>query len=305
MYNNFVNELNTKSQFTIVFTLIVHNIDIKNFVFIQFFSHYYHPNRRLERIEKLPNGEYNLTFIITSTVSGYTQDTTQSTTVCAKRVILAMPPKALNTLDWPPFKTARTYELINSVRDDKASKVFLLYQTPWWRNLPADSLRRTVTKSDLPNRQTYDFGVSSSGKAVLLVSYTDGEEDVVYWRLLQSLGKCRSKVCDSTMVTDEVIKHAHMHLSKIYNISISSIPQPLDGIMQHWDIFPFFSGWGYWKPGVNFMNAMEDILKPNTGHEIYILNGQYTTRMYQSWGEGVLLSGDILLQKYFGIQPFV
>ena len=241
----------------------------------------------------------------TSTVSGYTQDTTQSETFCTKRVILAMPPKALNTLDWPPFKTANTNELINSVRNDKASKVFLLYRHPWWRNLPTDYLKRTHTKSDLPNRQTYDFGVSSSGKAVLLVSYTDGEDDVEYWRYLQNLGKCRSKVCDSTMVTDEVIKHAHMHLSKIYNISAYRIPQPLDGIMQHWDIFPFYSGWGYWKPGVNYMNAMEEILKPNKDQEVYILNGHYAARMYEGWGEGSLYSGDLMLQKYFGVQKFV
>ena len=220
-------------------------------------------------------------------------------------MILAIPKGALQQVDWISFKSPNTARLIDTTANGKASKVFLLYPYRWWLTLPHPSLRLTHTRSDLPNRQTYDFGQSFTGNAVLLISYVDGELDVGHWNYLQKSGRCASRICDSNMVTDKVIRHAHIYLSRIYNISISNIPNPIDGVMKTWDDYPYYSGWGTWKPGVNFLQGFTDIMKPNNEHEVYILSGNYGTRRYTGWGEGSLHSGDILLEKYFGIPNYV
>ena len=220
-------------------------------------------------------------------------------------MILAIPTEALKQVDWPPFRNPDTARLIDGIADNKASKVFLLYPNRWWLQLPEPYLQRTHTKSDLPNRQTYDFGESSNGTAILMASYVDEDMDVSFWNNLQKIGKCASRICDSNMVTDEVIKQAHIYLSQIYNVSVEDIPDPIDGMMQTWDEYPFYSAWGTWKPGFDYMQAFRDVMKPSPQHDVFVLNGHYAVEKYTAWGEGSLHSGDILLKRYFGVPQYI
>jgi len=73
----------------------------------------------------------------------------------------------LAAIDWDGFRDPEISKIINhSIEDCPASKIFLAYERPWWRDLP---FTFSHSVSDMPNRQFYDFGVSATtGKAVLL-----------------------------------------------------------------------------------------------------------------------------------------
>ena len=211
----------------------------------------------------------------------------------------------MKQVDWHPFTLPPAAHLIDGVDNIKASKVFLLYPYRWWLAATPEALRLTHSKSDLPNRQTYDFGESINGRAILLISYADGDINVGFWNQLQKTGRCTSRFCDANMVTDEIVKHAHIFLSQIYNISISRIPRPIDGMMQTWDQYPINSAWGLWKPGYNFIESFRDVMNPNPEEDVYVLNGDYSTGKYSGWAEGSLHAGDILLKRYFGIPQYI
>lgn len=113
----------------------------------------------------------------------------------AKKVILAMPRRALDLLapSSPPLQACQA--LIASVTPRPLFKLFTTYTSPWWRNAGyttrhdgqstyvAVEQGRTVT--DLPVRQTYYWPTSAgkpatAGPAMLMASYDDGN-NVGYW----------------------------------------------------------------------------------------------------------------------------
>ncbi len=113
----------------------------------------------------------------------------------AKKVILAMPRRALDLLapNSPPLQACQA--LIASVTPRPLFKLFTTYTNPWWRNAGytlhhdgkstyvAVEQGRTVT--DLPVRQTYywptrEGKAATTGPAMLMASYDDGN-NVGYW----------------------------------------------------------------------------------------------------------------------------
>ncbi|MDQ2770950.1 MAG: FAD-dependent oxidoreductase [Bacteroidota bacterium] len=113
----------------------------------------------------------------------------------AKKVILAMPRRALDLLapGSPPLQACQA--LIASVTPRPLFKLFTTYTSPWWRNagytsrldgqstyVPVEQ-GRTVT--DMPVRQTYywptvEGKAATTGPAMLMASYDDGNS-VGYW----------------------------------------------------------------------------------------------------------------------------
>ena len=217
-------------------------------------------------------------------------------TSCAKKIILAIPKVPLMEIDWEPLQT----QSIDSVYDCTVSKIYIVYDYPWWRKI---HLNFTQTRSDLPTRNTFDFGISrSTGRAVLLVTYADGS-DVAYWRKLNSHGRRVGWRNDANSVTEHVVNHVHIHLSYIYNISMTSIPQPRDGTMMLWDEFPFNGGWSTWKPGYKWYDVRKELLRPSQNDEVYIANGYYGTYENNMWAEGALESVDEVL-SHFGLPAY-
>jgi monoamine oxidase len=112
----------------------------------------------------------------------------RTTALSARRVVLALPRRALELIeDFPARRDPRVAGLIASVVGEPASKAFLLYPRAWWRDLGIDG-GRSVT--DMPARMFYALGaekerlVSEAANGFgLLMAYCCGP-DVQYWQQL-------------------------------------------------------------------------------------------------------------------------
>jgi monoamine oxidase len=126
----------------------------------------------------------------------------------SKQVVLAMPRRSLELLNETPFwnwekvvaktqhREFRLIDYIQSVIPYPAFKMFLAYDTPWWRQ-PPTSIAAGRSVSDLPIRQTYYFppvphsftppdtgSPLLKGPGLLMASYDDLGA-VSYWRALE------------------------------------------------------------------------------------------------------------------------
>lgn len=148
----------------------------------------------------------------------------------ARNVVLAMPRRSLELLDetefwrWDrevqqtPNRKLRLVDYLQSVIPYPAFKMFLAYETPWWRQPPV-SIGAGRSVSDLPIRQTYYFppvpvpfkppepdSPLLKGPALLMASYDDLGA-VSFWRSLEDPRDLQPKV------------HAHMKalMAKTYS----------------------------------------------------------------------------------------
>ena len=91
---------------------------------------------------------------------------------CAKKVILAVGPLALRSIDWDGFKDEEVQDYMqNSIQEAQGSKQYLAYDSDWWRVVDKTSW---LTVSDTPLRQTFHYAHSGSSNSYVLNSaYTD------------------------------------------------------------------------------------------------------------------------------------
>jgi hypothetical protein len=96
----------------------------------------------------------------------------------ARRVILAMPRRSLELIRWEAWDSDDAVKLRDSVLIQSAFKLFLGYESPWWRALGLYA-GRSIT--DLPIRQVYYFGTErdhpganpKNYSSLLMASYND------------------------------------------------------------------------------------------------------------------------------------
>ncbi|XP_061185871.1 aplysianin-A-like [Saccostrea echinata] len=261
--------------------------------------HRYHPNRQLIKISKIKRGLYRLRFRRTRTINGRTIPTMKYFDIFTRNVILALPKIAIQRIQMPNSNNPVFQSALNSVIDVQASRIFLIYDYPWWLN---ERFNFTFTQADLPYRQSFHWGISRTGKAVLLMSYADSD-DAVFWSHLQRRGNVISKMNDDTRVTDEVIRHAHIQMSKVYKINFKHIPAPVDAMMFVWDKYPYNGAWVSWKPGSRWYDIKNYLTAPFPQDNIFIVHG-YWGAEHNGWGESSLDAADDVL-TYFGLPSYL
>ena len=235
----------------------------------------------------------------TITVNGTTLPTKNYFCVDTRNVILALPKVPIQRIQMPQFSNPTFISALNTVIDVQASKIFLVYNYPWWLS---GSRNFTFTHSDLPYRQSFNWGISRTGKAIFLISYAD-KEDVPFWSRLQNTGNVISKRNDDTRVTDEVVKQAHRQLSSVYNIPVKTIPYPVDGMMFVWNRYPYNGGWVEWMPGSKRYDIKRYLRRPFGQNNIFINHG-YWAADYNGWGESSLEAADDVL-SFFNVPSYL
>ena len=87
----------------------------------------------------------------------------------ARHVVLAVPPRALELLDPDSciFENPGFRADMNSVTAHPASKLYMTYRKPWWKDVGITGGR---TATDLPLRTTIYLGAEEDGNALLLAS---------------------------------------------------------------------------------------------------------------------------------------
>ncbi|XP_064599302.1 aplysianin-A-like [Liolophura sinensis] len=245
---------------------------------------------------------YELTIVSTRTVNGVTVDSkARQKKTCAKEVILACPRTALSRIKWGPLRNDPVVlHALDSVSDNSAMKLFLVYPSTWWDRLNGTS--KSIV-SDLPLRQTMEYGRyrNSLGheNVVVLVSYIDDETEIDYWtQLRKHPGTISSSAVPAAYaVSRKVVEHAHHHLGKLYDVSPRDIPQPLDGVMQIWRGGAYGNAWELFKPGFKPSAVQVFMRRPSSIDRVFIVSNSFSMGL-TFWSEGTLREADAVISQF-------
>ena len=270
-------------------------------------------NHELLSIAVEPKKTYLLTFARTETdAAGRTKRSGgEPITVRAKKVILAMPRRSLERIDWPAWSDPQARSDLRAVIKQAAFKIFLGYEYPWWRELGL-WYGRSIT--DMPIRQTYYFqtegeigGDPSNTSSLMMVSYNDLGA-VPFWKALEEGEPFGGHAPPGMTLAEPVRKHAfaitrgmveaaQAQVREIHNQKF--VPAPYSAIYHDWTEDPFGAGWHAWKAGFEFWKVMPRVRHPLASEDIYICGEAYSTN--QGWVEGALQTTEHVLRDHFGL----
>lgn len=275
-------------------------------------------NRRLDSMGRNEEGAYALLFAETEPNElGKTRDrreqgATRTHRVVAKRVVLAMPRRSLELINWEPFARDREVrEMVESVIIQAAFKIFLAYPYPWWRVLGLQA-GRSIT--DMPLRQTFYFqtegeqgGDPKNYNSLMMVSYND-LGSVPYWKALEEgdpfpVGRnpfaSRGAPAPATgfEVTRQMVEAAQAQVRQVHGLDF--VPRPYAAAYHDWSDDPYGGGWHAWKAGFKFWEIMPKIRQPVVGEDVYVCGEAYSIN--QGWVEGALQTAELMLEEHFGL----
>jgi lysine 2-monooxygenase len=209
-------------------------------------------------------------------------------TISAARIVLAMPLPALRLLasDASALRAPAFHEVFRSVEGFPAMKLYLWYESPWWR--PAVPGIRTTT--DLPLRKIFYFDGRAGSSSVMLAMYTDGR-DVDPWIALHRETRA-AQPAPPAMLAEVQQQLAEAHPE------VADIPVPSGSALMYWGADPHEVGWHFWRAGVNSDAILERAPHPDPRLPIYLANEAFSRR--QSWVEGALEAADATIQKLNG-----
>ena len=226
--------------------------------------------------------------------------------VYARNLILAIPKKSLTLLHPTPalFNDSLFQERMNSVLDVAASKIFLVYNSPWWEKLKLISITSGKSNTDLPLQQIYYFATeklnSGSQKSLLLASYNDSN-DFVYWRSYFNSKYFNETNPDATPIyttnfPDVMLNDVQKQLALVHG---ESIPRPQFLLYMNWAQNPYGAGYHYWKVHARSWEIAPSMRHPFKQSPIFIVGESYAT--YQGWIEGAMNSSELMLEENFGM----
>jgi len=289
-----------------------------------------HRNHRLARIDRSgASGRYELTFCRTHTDSDdRTKESNTRRVVHADQVILAMPRRSIELIDWVPLREPEIARVVKSVLIQKAFKLFLAYPKPWWRALGLVA-GRSIT--NMPVRQIYYFGVEGEeacndpnanpefqNNAVLMASYSD-LGDVPFWKGLEpvhpddlfhrryedSRPRPKRYAEEDEYTAERLPYQASKQMVRMAQRQVAQVhgqfelPQPYAAIYHEWGEDPYGGGWHEWKAGFKYFDEMRKMRRPVDGEHVFVVGEAYSNN--QGWVEGALQTAEHVLQDYFGL----
>ena len=245
----------------------------------------------------------------------------ETTTVKARRLILAMPRRSLELLVQSgavlgPDNTD-VHALIRSVTPIPLFKLGICYERPWWQELPPvdpgkGPQRITSGKSvtDLPIRQCYYWKVDPKTNHAVLLIYDDGI-DLDYWADLRdsSAEKYPHNPPATSAATDEsgwskypapkrMVEEVHRQLLEMHG-NPSNVPPPYSAAYRDWGEDPFGGGANFWPADVRSWDVSARIVQPKPSLPVYICGECYSHA--QGWVEGALETAEDMLQHHLGV----
>ena len=249
--------------------------------------------------------------------------------VLARRLILAMPRRALDLLEPTGPVLARTAEnravrdLIESVTPIPLFKLAICYPFPWWQTIDPvqvggpnspDWRRITAGQSitDLPVRQCYYWAVDPTTRNAVVLIYDDGT-DLDFWAGLRE-ATAGAEFVDTPAPGDAdasaewrvhkapllMVEEAHRQLLRMHGVSgRPDIPLPYAAAYRDWGEDPYGGGANYWHLHVDSHAVSRAILQPKPPVAAYICGEAYSHN--QGWVEGALETADQLLQIHFNL----
>ena len=215
---------------------------------------------------------------------------TSSFHVRAQRIVLALPQRALQAVQWRDGQLrSAVMRHLETVVGIGACKLFLRFDTGWpdYRDLtgPHDT---AAAYTDSPARQIYFFGRSAAAApAIVLAAYADGEA-ADYWSVL-----ARSDATDS----DALLEAARAALSKLHPVATTARAAAM--LFADWRGPPHAAAWHAWRAGVRSWEVVEQIRKPSPDHDVVVCGEAYAQQ--QGWVEGAINNAEMMLERHFGV----
>jgi monoamine oxidase len=292
-------------------------------------------NRRLALIEPAQRGakrRYKLTFVQTETDDNdRTHDVPGAAPVIvyADKVVLAMPRRSIELIEWKPLDDPKVQDLLSSVLIQKAFKLFFAYREPWWKALGLVA-GRAIT--DLPVRQVYYFGIEGENhpkgdpknalNSVLMGSYCD-IGSVPFWKGLEvvkhddpfvgeereapapiaysSARKTGTAVAAKHLpyrASKQMVAAAQKQIEEVHGQV--ELPKPYAAIYHEWSDDPYGGGWHEWKAGYQYFDVMKKVRHPVAGQDVFICGEAYSNN--QGWVEGSLQTAEHVLEDHLGLK---
>ena len=260
-------------------------------------------------------GAYTLRFERTATEYFVTHGANDYSEVSAKNVILALPRRSIELIDWAA-KTEDPFlrENLGSVLIQPAFKLFLGYPQPWWR---AQGLQAGRSLTDMPIRQTYYFGTEGEQpnseevgnlNSLLMASYND-LATVPFWKGLEAgprfkgdasnpnLGGESPMPADTIAPSASLVGEAHRQVVDLHGQR--ELPLPYTAAYKDWGEDPYGGGWHSWKAGFRYNDIMPKMRHPMADENIFICGAAYSSD--QGWVEGALETAEQMLTEDMGI----
>ncbi|MCZ6857520.1 MAG: FAD-dependent oxidoreductase, partial [Gemmatimonadetes bacterium] len=242
-------------------------------------------NHQLVRFDKAAGGGYELLFFRResgTTTSGQAEyqinlDAKKGRLVSAKFLVLAIPKRALELLDRSTFflRDVKVNNLLDTVLNDPAIRIFMAYETPWWRVQttiqptptnpnPPPPLTRGRSTTDLQVRQFYYWLTAPASAAnqasFLLASYSNGQAER-YWRSLEggpAYDDSKGSVAQAgrndgpqgigpRAAAETMAKLAHEQIMQV--VGVTDAPEPYYAHFQNWTKEPWGAGWHAFTAG--------------------------------------------------------
>ena len=323
---------------------------------------YTHLNHQLLRFDRAEDGDgYELCFYersagetITAIEAEDDGDGSKQKTVRAKFLVLAMPKRSIELLDRrttllfqknidkrycqpvpksavpePSVQPTVNAELLDTVTNMDAIRIFLAYDYPWWQEKYPE-LKRGRSTTDLGLRQFYYWFTEpgengKQGKTLVLASYASGVAER-YWRGIQDgeiyVAPGVELLADSAGAEEDpqkkrqkrplyynqgggprtasytMAEEAHRQLMEFHGIA--NAPKPYYAHFQNWTKDPWGAGWHQWKSGQKSDEKIPQVLQPLDDEQIYIVGECWSN--VQGWVWGALNTSEAMLQCKLGLK---
>jgi monoamine oxidase len=212
----------------------------------------------------------------------------------ARRLVLAVPPHALNELAGTSslIDTRIWAQLMDSVDASAAAKLFLAFERAWWRDAGFRGVR-LVSDGPLSKTYTFDFGAPldapATSPALLLASYSDGPVRD-QWVALRDAPEgtdtgdlAAAGRWDAYPASEAQIARAREALGGLFPDQV--IPAPIGAAFKDWRD----SAWHTWNAGARSGAVADLAARPVDGLALHLANDAWS--ISQGWVEGALEAG--------------
>jgi flavin-dependent amine oxidoreductase len=229
-------------------------------------------------------------------VLGFDVQGSGSTTVEARRVVLALPQAGLAELA-PRTPLAGDGGFAGDVASVYAIPLFhllLAYARPWWEELGIETGR---SATDLPMQSCFYFGSDPSGASLAMVGYSSAEA-ISFWDAFLAPAGAPEGEPSPQIPPDEMLAEVTRQMSTLHGIDV---PEPYWALLMDWRGRPYGGASHRWAVGARSWEVIPRMRRPVPGLGLHVCGEAWSD--CQGWVEGGLRSAERVLQDELGLEP--
>jgi len=243
---------------------------------------------------------------IGATADGYELRFATGQRVQARRVILAMPPAALEQLepDSLPLRVGTFGVDLQAVQPQRASRLFLAFREPWWKTRLG--IANGFSRTDLPLRQCVYFGTegeqpggqAGNTNSLLLATFSEADAGAYWAEFLERPSEPYpgAGVPASLAAPRPLVEEALRQLSLVHGFEV---PRPYWAAFIDWSLDHTVAAYHFWRPRFKSWEVIPRVGTPLPG--LYVAGEAFSTN--QAWVEGALDNAEETLQNELGLAP--